>query len=312
MLIFISIFILVSLRDSVEIWTRNEIEGNRSKLVRASVRESEIWSLEKYARKKEKIHLFTFQISKNQGNSNSRISVVQRKSQIREKNHSRRERLLTFLLKCEVFREMTALVIASKEKQCGWMAQLKCPQVQYALQQSRNKKKTWFFFNHIKLDISSDTREKTDIQFLFYIHRFSLDLRWNMQTSGVKFVSSSHDEAADELLKIFPRLLISLARVERDYNNIASLPRIMLKSQQDAFASLRMGRKLALTRNEFSRFKISRLSLFNSNNEIHVLYPNNEKLLSHNFHQRIVLWKMEYELSYFPENINELFFIKLL
>lgn len=43
--------------------------------------------------------------------------------------------LLTFLLKCEVFREMTALVIASKEEQCGWMAQLKCPQVQYALEQ---------------------------------------------------------------------------------------------------------------------------------------------------------------------------------
>lgn len=32
---------------------------------------------------------------------------------------------------------MTALVIASKEEQCGWMAQLKCPQVQYALEQRK-------------------------------------------------------------------------------------------------------------------------------------------------------------------------------
>lgn len=48
-------------------------------------------------------------------------------------------RLLTFLLKCEVFREMTAFVVASEKKQCVWVAQLKCPQVQYALQQRRDK-----------------------------------------------------------------------------------------------------------------------------------------------------------------------------
>lgn len=45
--------------------------------------------------------------------------------------------LLTLLFKCEVFREMTALVVASEEEQCVWMAQLKCPQVQYALEQRK-------------------------------------------------------------------------------------------------------------------------------------------------------------------------------
>ena len=52
--------------------------------------------------------------------------------------------ILTFLLKCEVFREMTALVIASEEEQCGWMAQLKCPQVQYALEQTTEKRNISF------------------------------------------------------------------------------------------------------------------------------------------------------------------------
>lgn len=43
--------------------------------------------------------------------------------------------LLTFLFKCEVFREMTALVVTSEEEECGGMAQFQRPQVQYALKQ---------------------------------------------------------------------------------------------------------------------------------------------------------------------------------
>lgn len=46
-----------------------------------------------------------------------------------------REGLLTFLFKCEVFREMTALVVTSEEEECGGMAQFQRPQVQYALKQ---------------------------------------------------------------------------------------------------------------------------------------------------------------------------------
>lgn len=41
--------------------------------------------------------------------------------------------VLTFLLECEIFRQMTALVVPSEEEQCVWMAQFKCPQVQHAL-----------------------------------------------------------------------------------------------------------------------------------------------------------------------------------
>lgn len=43
------------------------------------------------------------------------------------------ENILTFLLKCKVFREMSAFVVTSEEEECGRMAQFQCPQVQYAL-----------------------------------------------------------------------------------------------------------------------------------------------------------------------------------
>lgn len=155
MLIFISIFILVSLRGFVEIWTRNEIEGNRSpienrsKFVWTSVGKSEIWSFEKYlhrpssiVRKKEKIYLFIyFNLEKSKLNGTieflNRMKISNPKKLYDNHSFVIGVKLLTFLLKCEVFREMTALVIASKEEQCGWMAQLKCPQVQYALEQRK-------------------------------------------------------------------------------------------------------------------------------------------------------------------------------
>lgn len=68
MLIFISIFIPASLRGSVEIWTRNEIEGNRSpvenrsNLVWTSGRKSGISSFVRKSREKgrERICLFIF------------------------------------------------------------------------------------------------------------------------------------------------------------------------------------------------------------------------------------------------------------
>jgi len=50
-----------------------------------------------------------------------------------------KEGLLTFLLKREVFREMTALVVSSQEEKCGWVAQFQRPQVQYALKQKRRE-----------------------------------------------------------------------------------------------------------------------------------------------------------------------------
>lgn len=52
---------------------------------------------------------------------------------LREKIRLSKGRLLTFLLKCEVFREMTALVVTSEEEECGRMAQFQRPQVQHAL-----------------------------------------------------------------------------------------------------------------------------------------------------------------------------------
>jgi len=45
---------------------------------------------------------------------------------------------LTFLFKCEVFCQVSTLVIATKQEQGGWMAQLQSPQVDNAL-----KKKSW-------------------------------------------------------------------------------------------------------------------------------------------------------------------------
>lgn len=162
-------------------WNLNS-KWNRGKSIeaRASKRQRIRNLISRKIREKERENSFIY-FSNLEKSRELELSVVQRKSQIREKNHSRRERLLTFLLKCEVFREMTALVIASKEKQCGWMAQLKCPQVQYALQQSRNKKKTWFFFNHIKLDISSDkdTREKNRYTISLLYPSLQFDLTWD-------------------------------------------------------------------------------------------------------------------------------------
>lgn len=78
--------------------------------------------------------------------------------------------LLTFLLKCEVFREMTALVIASKEEQCGWMAQLKCPQVQYALEQ-RTGNVILIIRRSLKSSRWKIKKEKESIN--FYISHFS-------------------------------------------------------------------------------------------------------------------------------------------
>lgn len=148
MLIFISIFIPASLRGSVEIWTRNEIEGNRSpvenrskNLVWTSGRKSGISSFVRKSREKgrERICLFIFF-------SNLEKWKINREQNSRIPNTSLRYIIiLTFLLKCEVFREMTALVIASEEEQCGWMAQLKCPQVQYALEQTTEKRNISFW-----------------------------------------------------------------------------------------------------------------------------------------------------------------------
>lgn len=83
MLIFISIFIPASLRGSVEIWTRNEIEGNRSpvenrskNLVWTSGRKSGISSFVRKSREKgrERICLFIFfPILKNEKSTGNKI-----------------------------------------------------------------------------------------------------------------------------------------------------------------------------------------------------------------------------------------------
>lgn len=136
--------------------------------------------------------------------------------------------ILTFLLKCEVFREMTALVIASEEEQCGWMAQLKCPQVQYALEQTTEKR-------NVILNCKTYLLAQKKKGINFYIHHSWTKLREIRLVSWMK-------RPRDELLEIFPcRLLIFLTRVERDYyNNRASLRHIngiMLRIiQYDTFA----------------------------------------------------------------------------
>lgn len=232
MLIFISIFIPASLRGSVEIWTRNEIEGNRSPVENnrrtwceqaAENRESHL-SFENRERKEERefVYLFFFQSWKMKNQQGTKFSN-------RSQNTSLRcVIILTFLLKCEVFREMTALVIASEEEQCGWMAQLKCPQVQYALEQTTEKR-------NVILNCKTYLLAQKKKGINFYIHHSWTKLREIRLVSWMK-------RPRDELLEIFPcRLLIFLTRVERDYyNNRASLRHIngiMLRIiQYDTFA----------------------------------------------------------------------------
>lgn len=203
MLIFISIFILVSLRDSVEIWTRNEIEGNRSSIEnrskRASAfRKSEIWSFEKYARKKERkfIYLF-FKSRKIKGtrilDRATKISNLRIWTKFYD-NHSRRERERErdYLHSClnvkYSVRWRHSWLPLRRNSVVGWHS-LSAHRYNTHCNKAETKKKN---VNHIKLEISSRIKRKKAIYnfFLYASLQFGLEMKYAKSSErGVKFVS---------------------------------------------------------------------------------------------------------------------------